>query len=110
MDILETEALAWLEQTDDKVRNVGDSSDNLTPEDTLRLVKELYAAGAECVLAYRIEVDEYDESGDSLKIILPKETSKREALFAFQKRVLTETGSPYDPESEQGQEFFYIGW
>ncbi len=110
-DYLESvEALSWLQQADNKRRNVGDSSECLTPEDTLRLVQELYEAGAPEVLAQDVEVDEEVESGNSLKVTLPQAPQSRAVLFAIEERVLRDTNSAFDPEGEQGQAFFTLGW
>ena len=108
--IASTEALAWLLQDDGNWRAVGDSSERLTPEDTLRYVRELYVAGAVEVMATDIEVDCDVESGDYLHVMLPADLPTRAALLAIQARILNETGSCFDADTERGQSFFTIGW
>ena len=109
-NIESTEALAWMQQGDGKWRHVGDSSERLTPEQTLRYIQELYEAGAVAVYAERIEFDSDIESGDSLKVMLPQDPQKRVALFSIEERILRETGSPFDAEGEQGQASFTLDW
>ena len=106
------EALAWLQQDRDVVDNlsVGDSSENLTPEDSLALVRELYAAGAVQVRVEGKYLDEMGEGADSLEIILPQDAEARKRLFEIQSRVMRETESPYDPAEDEGQGSFTIGW
>jgi len=106
------EALTWLQQDRDAVDNlsVGDSSDRLTPEDSLALVREFYAAGAVQVRVEGKYLDEIGEGADTLEIVLPEDAEARAALFAIQKRVMEETGSAFDPAEEEGQKSFTIGW
>ncbi len=106
------EALTWLQQDSDAVENlsVGDSSECLTPEDSLALVRELYAAGAVQVRVEGKYLDEIGEGADALEIILPQDAEARKRLFEIQKRVMRETGSPFDPAEEEKQTSFTIGW
>lgn len=110
-DIDSIEALSWLEQPDGKDRTVGeDSAACLHTEDVLRLVRELYAAGATVVVA-QIAVAEYEfEEASSLTVTLPLNHSKRSALFDIEARALREMGSGLGPEGERGQDFFVLGW
>ena len=108
------EALAWLQQSDgegdDGWRSVGDSSERLTPEASLALVRELYTAGAMTVRVQGKYLDEDGESADYLEIVLPQDAEARKLLFEIQKRVMQETGSCFDPAEEEGQKSFTIGW
>ena len=110
-DIENVEALSWLEQSDGKERTVGeDSVACLHTEDALRLVRELYAAGATKVLAQIAEVEYEFEEATTLTVMLPQDPDKRAALFAIEVRVLREMGSPFDPAGEQGRDLFVLGW
>jgi len=106
------EALAWLQQgndDDDDWRTVGDSSECLTPEDALNLVRELYAAGAVQVRVAGRYLDEDGESADYLEVVLPENAEARRRLFAIQERVIRETESAFDPVVEEAQKSFTIG-
>ena len=105
------EALAWLQQDEtEEWRTVGDSSERLTHEDALRLVQELYSAGAIQVLVVGKYLDEEGESADYLEVMLPQNAEARNVLFRIQSRVLRDTDSAFDPDEEQGQTSFTIGW
>ena len=110
-EIDSVEALSWLEQPDGKDRTVGeDSAACLNTEDALKLVRELYGAGAVAVVA-RIAVVEYEfEEASSFIVVLPDDESKRAALFDIEARTLHEMGSSLDAEGERGQEAFRLGW
>ena len=111
LDFIESfEALAWLEQKDGIWRNVGDSSERLTPEDTLRIVQELYEAGATEVLALGIELLDEIESGSGLRVVLPCDPAARARVFEVQARVVRETGSPFEPDLDKGQAMITLGW
>lgn len=106
------EALTWLQQGggEEEWRNVGDSSERPSAEASLRLVRELYAAGAAQVRVVGRYLDEEGESADYLEILLPQDAAARGALFEMQRRLMRDTGSPFDPAEEQGQATFTIGW
>lgn len=101
------EALSWLEQPDGKDRTIGsDSAACLHTEDALRLVRELYAAGATAVVTVEYEF----ENASSLTVVLPQDRGKRAALFAIEVRALHELGSSLEPAGERGQVEFSLGW
>ena len=104
------EALSWLEHGKDEGWSVGDSSENLTPEDALALVRELYAAGAVQVRVGGKYLDEMGEGADYLEIVLPSDPKTRAALLAIGARVIWDTGSCFDPAEDEGQKSFTIGW
>lgn len=106
------EALTWLQQGDgeDEWRAVGDSSERLSAEDSLSLARELYAAGAVEVRVQGKYLNEEGESGDYFEIVLPQDPAARSALFEIGRRIMADTGSPFDPAEEQGQPTFTIGW
>ena len=105
------EALSWLERSDSKERIISeDSGMLLSSEDALKLVRELYAAGATEVLVRDIEVEDDLEDASSLVVNLPKDPKARAALFVIEARVLEEMGSSFDPEGEKGQDSFGLGW
>ena len=109
-DIDSVEALSWLEQADGKERNIGaNGGDCLSTEDALKLVQELYAAGATEVVA-KIVVAEYEfEEASGLTVVLPQDLEKRMALFAIEARALREMGSTLASEGERGQATFTLG-
>lgn len=105
------EALAWLERSDGKERTISEDSETfLGTKDALRLVRELYAAGATEVLAQDVTIEYEFEDASSLTVLLPKDKEARAALFAIETRALREMGSPSEPEGEQGQDSFSLGW
>ena len=106
------EALTWLQEvgSEDEWRAVGDSSERLTPEASLSLVRELYAAGAVEVRAAGRYVGEEGEGAEYLEIVLPQDSAARSALFEIGRRVMQDTGSAFDPAQEQGQPTFTIDW
>lgn len=105
------EALAWLEQQDGKERSISDSSeDQIVGGDLLRLVKELYDAGAVEVRVTGLTIEEDDEDGDGLEITLPQGPAEREKLFAIAGRVLHAIHSAFDQDTEQGQALTGISW
>ena len=109
-DIDSVEALSWLEQADGKERTIGMNGGTcLSTEEALKLVQELYAAGATEVVA-KIVVAEYEfEEASGLTVVLPLDREKRMALFAIAARVLKEMGSTLEAEGEQGQAIFTLG-
>ena len=111
-DFIESvEALSWLERSDGKERTISEDSETLlSSEDALKLVRELYAAGATEVLVRDIEVEDDFEDAGSLKVSLPKDPKARAILFTIEARILQEMGSSFDPEGEQGQDSFGLGW
>ena len=105
------EALAWLEQSDGKERTISeDSETRLWPAEALGLVRELYAAGAVEVLVLDVYVEDEFEDASKLQVMLPEDPGARAALFGIEARALGEMGSPFDPEGEQGQQSFLLGW
>ena len=110
-EIDSVEALAWLEQADGKDRTVGeDGGTCLSTKDALRLVRELYAAGATEVLA-RISTVEYEfEEAAGLTVVLPQDWGQRAALFSVGARVMREMGSGRELAADQGQAAFALGW
>ena len=105
------EALAWLEQQDGKERRISDSSeDQIVGDDLLRLVRELYEAGAVEVRVTGLMTEEDFEDGDGLEITLPQGQAERTKLFAIAGRVLRDIGSAFDQDTEQGQALTSISW
>lgn len=105
------EALSWLETGDGKERTLSEDSDTfLSTEQTLRLVRQLYAAGAAEVRAGQVTVEYEFEDARSLWVKLPPDPSIRVVLFALEAEALREMGSPLAPAGEQGQDSFGLGW
>lgn len=105
------EALSWLETGGGKERTLSEDSDTfLNGEQALRLVRQLYAAGAAQVRACRVTVEYEFEDASSLWVKLPTDPAARAALFALEANALREMGSPFDPAGEQGQDSFGLGW
>lgn len=105
------EALSWLETGDGKERTLSEDSDTfLSGEQLLRLVHQLYTAGAAEVRACRVTVEYEFEDASSLRVKLPPDPAARAVLFVFEAKALHEMGSPFDPAGEQGQDSFGLGW
>ncbi len=110
-DIDSVEALSWLEQADGKERTVGQGSDAcLSAQASLKLVRELYAAGATEVVVQIAAVEYEFEEAVGLTVVLPQDPDKRTALFAIRACVLREMGSSLAPTGERGQASFVFGW
>lgn len=83
------------------VSNFGyDSGAYLRDRGALRLVRELYAAGATEVAAQSAAVEYEFEKASGLTVVLPNDPGKRAALFVIEARVLREMGSPFEPAGE----------
>ena len=105
------EALSWLKQSDGKERAIREDGSNcLEAAKALQLVQELYSAGATEVLAQGLCFEDEFEDAGSLKVMLPKDPKARAALFAIEARALRDMDTPFDPEGENGQSFFILGW
>ena len=105
------EALAWLEQQDGKERMISESSEDLIMgDDLLRLVQELYTAGAVEIRVCGLTIEEEFEDGNSLEIILPQDEEARAKLFSIQGRVLHDINSAFDQSKEHGQAQIGIAW
>lgn len=109
-DIDSVEALSWLKQADGKERTINvNGGACLSTEDALKLVQELYAAGATEVVARIVAVEYEFEEASGLAVELPQDREKRMALFAIEARALREMGSTLDSDGEQGQATFTLG-
>lgn len=73
-------------------------------------MRELYAAGAVEVLVLDICVEDEFEDAGRIEVTLPKDPGMRAALFSIEARALREMNTPFDPEGEQGQQSFILGW
>lgn len=94
-DFIESiEALSWSERSDGKERTVSEDSDTrLWTEEALRLVRELYLAGATEVLAQDVTGEDDFEDASGLMVMLPKDLKARAALFAIEARALRDEHS-----------------
>lgn len=97
-----SEAIAWLERGPAGVRRLGEHQ---TQADSLSLVRDLYALGAESVIAVGFGSDE-DDYCRYLLVQLPTRESYREALFGFERASVESHG--FDRTPDEGQEYLFI--
>lgn len=98
------EAQAWLQAASaDDFRSLGEDE---STEESLALVRELYAAGAEEVLA--VEIEEYDEGQNTGKIVikLPRDADSRAAVLVIANDLIQSQG--FDPEVDTGQSYVFV--
>ncbi len=95
------EALQWLEASHGK-NTLGELS---STQDSIELVKAIYAAGAEAVIA--IEVDDYDGMQNTGKLIikLPTDKALRGRVFEWHGKQAESTG--FDAEQDIGQSHLF---
>ena len=105
-DSKKSEALSWLEAGDGK-NTLGELP---TSDESVELVREVYEAGAEEVLA--IEIDEYDEQdgiyGNTGKLILrlPSEAAARQRVFEWCAKQAEKQG--FDGPKDEGQTHVFV--
>jgi hypothetical protein len=98
------EALSWLEQSKPgDIRTIGEQS----PEDSLKIVKGLYSAGAVMTHVVGIErVTGYGESTNIVCVELPGAASTRKALFKIESKTASSEG--FDPVPDEGQTYLFL--
>lgn len=98
------EALSWVSESKmHDIRTIGEQS----PEESLKIVKRLYASGAEKVWAVEIEVyPNGGQSTNSLVVELPADPNLRKQLFGLEARVAASEG--FDPVSDDGQHYMFL--
>jgi hypothetical protein len=98
------EALSWLEQSKPgDVRTIGEQS----PEDSLKIVKDLYSAGA--LKTQVVEIDRVAGYGETTNIVcveLPEAASARKALFKIESKTASSQG--FDPVPDEGQTYLFL--
>ena len=97
------EALVWLEGSGGQ-NTLGEL---FTTEESIALVKDAYAAGAEEVLA--IEIDEYDgsyENTGKLIVRVPREPAARGRVFQWCAQQAAARG--FDGEIDEGQTHIFV--
>lgn len=90
------EARLWLRG--DEKRYIGE----MTHEDSLEFVEEVYKAGAKKIIAVEIE----DETTNCLIVELPKNGPKRESVFKWNSAFAQKSG--FDPYDDWGQNEFFV--
>ncbi len=98
------EALVWVQQSKpDDIRTVGDQS----PLDSLKIVKNLYDAGAIEVRAIDLErVVGFGETTNTLCVHLPRDAENRKRLFKIEAQVAAAGG--FDGVSDDGQDYMFL--
>jgi hypothetical protein len=98
------EALSWLEQSKPgDIRTIGEQS----PEDSLKIVKGLYSAGAVKTQVIEIErVAGYGETTNIVCVELPAAVSARRALFKIESKTASSQG--FDPVPDEGQTYLFL--
>jgi hypothetical protein len=98
------EALTWLNQSRaNDVRTVGEQG----PEDSLKIVKGLYQAGAVEVQAVDLDrVSGVGETVNTLCVELPGDPEKRTRLLRIEARVAR--GGGFDRVPDEGQQYMFL--
>jgi hypothetical protein len=98
------EALSWLEQSKPgDIRAIGEQS----PEDSLKIVKGLYAAGAVKTHVIGIErVTGYGETTNIVCVELPTAASARKTFFKIESKTASNEG--FDPVPDEGQTYLFL--
>jgi hypothetical protein len=97
-----SEAVVWLESGPPGVRLLGEHQ---AQEESLSLVRRLYALGAESVLAVGYASDD-DECCRYLLVQLPSRDAYRQAICAFERASVEKHG--LDGTVDEGQEYLFI--
>ena len=77
------------------------------PKQVAQFVEDFYQAGATQVLIADIEEHDGVQYGESLLVVLPKDSAARAKLFQVGARA--DTAFDDDPVSDQGQKYLYNG-
>lgn len=95
------EALGWLKRSHGR-NTLGELP---TTEEATTLVKAIYAAGAERVIA--VEIDEYDDGQNTGKLVirLPTDPARRQRVFAWHGKQAQSMG--FDAEPDIGQSHLF---
>jgi hypothetical protein len=98
------EALSWLEQSKPgNIRTIGEQN----PEESLKIVKNLYAAGAVKAHVVGIERDpQYGETTNIVCVELPVDHASRKQLFHIEAKVASNEG--FDPVLDEGQTYLFL--
>jgi antitoxin component YwqK of YwqJK toxin-antitoxin module len=98
------EALAWLEETRQPSRSVGEA---IEQEESIRLIKKLYNLGAVSVHAVEIDGGPADDQNTGRLVIeMPREKLARAKLLRFCGTLAREEG--FDPESDLNQDYVLL--
>ena len=100
-DSQKAEALAWLQDSDGK-NTLGELG---STQESIDVVRAIYAAGAERVLA--VEIDDYDggQNSGKLMIELPQGEALRQPVFEWHGRQAESMG--FDAEPDIGQSHLF---
>ena len=98
------EALTWLEQAKPgDIKTIGEQA----PEESLRIVQNLYSAGA--LKAHVIEIERAAGYGETTNIVcvqLPTDPASRQRLFKIQSRIASSQG--FDAVPDEGQTYLFL--
>jgi hypothetical protein len=100
-DSQKAEALQWLESSDGR-NTVGELS---STQASIDLVKAIYAAGAEEVIA--VEIDDYDGHQNSGKLIIKLPTNKADRARVFDWHGKQAESMGFDAEQDIGQSHLF---
>lgn len=97
------EALSWIrESRNGNVRTIGEQD----PDDSLRIVRQLYDQGAQKVWAVDLEKYAEGESTNALVLELPEKPELRRQLFTLEARCASSGG--FDPVGDDGQHYMFL--
>src|SRR5262245_40215945 len=98
------EARKWLtERKNGEVRTLGELE---SADESLAFVEELYAAGAQKVMAVEIDISNAGQNTGKLVIELHPEAKWRKRCFEIQGTIARKQG--YDPTPDVGQKYLFI--
>jgi hypothetical protein len=98
------EALGWLQESrPGDIRTLGEQ----TSEDSLKIVQQLYSAGA--VSVHAVKIDRVAGVGETVNVVcveLPAAGDGRPRLFKFEAGMANSAG--FDPVSDDGQTYLFL--
>jgi hypothetical protein len=97
------EAANWLTTAPKGVhRNIGE----MTHEDSVKYIKDLYQLGAREIVAVNIGINGMYESTDTLVATLPDKPAARKAIWDSEEKRVEEMG--YEMEPDVGQQYMFL--
>ena len=98
------EALAWLDESREPSRSLGEAT---SQGNSIKLVKKLYSLGA--VSIHAVEIDgapDTDQNSGKLVVELPPDADHRKKVLAYTNRRARRLG--FDPDPDGGQRYVLL--
>lgn len=97
------EALDWLKSSTDKCEH---TLGEMPPDESLKMIQEVYALGAAHVWAVEIDKDDDLEETGKLVLELPASNEERKQVFIWAANWAKRLG--FDPEPDLGQSHLFV--